>query len=102
MIERIKLYLYWFTRKRGKVYVDYERGSGYYLTEIFDRSLIGTPTIVAMKSGKYGIYRLIDYTMCRDPRDMVESSQWQFIGYKNDKPINECTFKEFINIYAKK
>nr|WP_298672959.1 hypothetical protein [uncultured Prevotella sp.] len=98
-----KEYRYWKYKKNGMKTVDATRGPGYYLNiAYFNHSDKGMKWESPMKSGKTGIYELIDYRRYSDPYDMVESSRWNFIGYKDEKPITECTFDEFMEIYIKR
>lgn len=53
-----------------------------------------------MASGEVGILELVDYRLFRDPNDMIEKSWWNFIGYKDHKPIADCRFHEYLALYA--
>lgn len=53
-----------------------------------------------MESGVTLISKLIDYRAFRDPDDMVEHSTWEIIGFPDTKPILECSFREFKEIYG--
>ena len=106
ILQNWKAYKYWKARKKGKKFRDLDRGAGYYLNTdpayIFcggknpKRQLWETK----MQSGKTGIYELIDYENYRDPSDMIKHSWWNFIGYVGVKPIHECSFEEFLSLYA--
>ncbi len=108
IIKNWKNYKYWKERKKGKKFRDIDRGAGYYIntdpTNSFysGKSPIGQLWETKMGSGKIGIYELIDYENYRDPSDMIKHSWWNFIGYKDCKPIHECRFEEYISLYVKR
>ena len=97
MIKLIKIWFYWLGKKKGKLYNDYERGPGYYLPlgVFMGKDLEHYTWTTKMDSGKVATYQLTHYTTFSDPSDMVEKSQWNFIGYEGEKPIREYTFREF-------
>ena len=97
ILKRLKLYNYWKGKCKGKKYYDYKRGCGYYIGASVLESNIVWET--KMASGKTGIYELVDYTTFDDPKDMINYSYWNFLGYKGEKLIMDCTFKEFLKIY---
>lgn len=92
ILSNWKYYRYWCKIKRGVKTIDYVRGCGYYLLV----GSIGQIEEYEMRSGKMGMYELIDYNTFRDPWDMVEKSYWHFLGYKGEKLIKEMDFKEFL------
>ncbi|RBA36124.1 hypothetical protein [Elizabethkingia anophelis] len=103
ILKNWKRYKYLKAKRKGKKLVSYRRGAGYYLDIWmldFDPSNVIWET--KMRSGKVGVYQLIDYETYRDPDDMIKDSSWKFIGYKGMKPISECTFEEYISIYTNK
>jgi hypothetical protein len=96
-------YKYWKMKKKGKKFNDFERGVGYYLpVGLITAKIIGTVWESEMKSGKTGIYECISYRTCKDPHDMIKTSQWDMIGYKGDVTIKDSTFREFLMIYCGK
>lgn len=101
IIKNWEHYKFWRTRKKGTKTVDYTRGAGYYISAgILFHDPRGKREEHKMQSGKTGIYELIDYTTFSDPHDMIKHSEWMFVGYKGQKPINDCTFTEFLNNYT--
>lgn len=94
------LYRYWHGKKKDKKYCDYSRNCGYffdpYWAFISENPIIWKPK---MQSGKIGIYELVNFTRYQDPNDMIETSSWNLVGYENCKPIKDCNFKEFLEIY---
>jgi hypothetical protein len=98
--KKIKGFHHWKQVKGGKKTYDLKLGAGYYIiTGLLGYNPIGQKKELEMKSGKIGIYELIDYKTFWDPKDMIEKSYWHFIGYKNVKPIKECSFNEFLQLY---
>lgn len=103
ILKNWKRYKYWRKKRKGKKLISYRRGAGYYLDVwMLDFNPSNITWETKMKSGKIGIYQLIDYETYRDPGDMIESSTWNFIGYKGQKPIHECSFEEYISLYTNK
>ena len=102
IFKKIRLYRIWRRRRKGKVFVDFVRGPGYYFTVgLFGYDPKQHPYEWDLKSGKIGIFQLIDYQQFRDPWDMIKESRWMFLGYKGQKAINDCTFQEYLAIYHK-
>lgn len=94
-------YNYWKAKKNGRKFRELNRGAGYYLTiGLFGHNPIGQKWEAEMESGKIGLYELVDYDTYRDPKDMVKNSWWNFLGYKESKLIRDCSFEEFISLYA--
>jgi len=86
----------WKDKVKRKPVCDWIRGCGYYFGGAGSiRHKIGQLEDVNMLSGKVGIYSLLWVKWCNDPKDMVEDSGWQLIGYKGKKPFSEMTFKEY-------
>lgn len=93
-------YRYWRKIQKGKITIDYKRGAGYYIPV---NSLAHTNEWTErfeMESGNVGIYELVDIETYSNPHDMIKESYWHFIGYEGEKPVKECTFREFIDIYV--
>jgi hypothetical protein len=91
ILKNWEAYKYWRARKKGREFMDHDRGCGYYTKYKYWET--------KMESGRIGIYKLIDYEMHMNPGDMIKHAWYMFIGYKSEKPISECTFEEFLNIY---
>lgn len=84
--------------KSGNKQVDYEGSCGYYISK-----WIRLPYFIEAKmiTGHIGIYELLSVKFYRDPKDMVESSTWFFVGYKDCPSIAECKdFEEFKKFYG--
>jgi hypothetical protein len=83
---------------------DLKRGAGYYLfLDFHGNHLIGKDEdfILNSSSGKRQIYRLIDFKRFSNPPDMIKSSDWEFIGYNEEKPIAKIKdAKEAMLIYG--
>lgn len=95
-------YKYWKKRKAGVETRDRSKGPGYYFpTGLIFQNSIGRIEEWKMTSGEIGIHKLVDYRCYDDPPDMIKISHWQFLGYKGVKPINDCTFAEFLKLYCK-
>lgn len=89
---------------RGNPVCDFTKGAGYYLETglIFVNPYVyHTDDEWKMESGKTAIVKLINYKLFHDPDDMVESSEWQFLGYKGEKMIKDMSFAEYVE-FAKK
>lgn len=100
ILKNYKYYKRWKRIKAGAKPIDYERGPGYYFTiGLLGYNPKGKIEETKMQSGKVGIYELVDYELYSDPSDMIKKSFWHFIGYKGIKPIKECTFNEFLELY---
>jgi hypothetical protein len=106
IIKHWSHYRYWRIKSKGIKTKDHDRGVGYYLPHPLVISLGGNTDPVTweteMKSGKTGVYELVSSEFFSDPWDMVKSSKWNLIGYKGVKPIADCSFSEFIDLYVKK
>lgn len=108
ILKNFKAYRYWNQKRKGKKFCEYDRGAGYYMdlsaatSFITGKNPIGTKWETKMKSGKTGIYELVSYKNFGDPNDMIEYSLWNLIGYKGEKEIKDCTFKEFLSLYNRK
>lgn len=97
---RRKCKKYWKGKVRGDKFNDFERGPGYYITTgLLGHNPIGMLWEPEMSTGKVGIFELVSYKKYRDPWDMIECSQWNFLGYKGVKLIRECSFDEFLKFY---
>ncbi len=95
-----KHYKYWDKRKRNVKFHDLHRGAGTYLNVgLFGVNPIGELLESKMKSGKVGIYELVKYETFSDSEDMVKNSWWNFVGYKGIKPVQECNFDEYLELY---
>lgn len=58
---------------------------------------IGTTEIHTMKNGRSGVFEI---TGMRGIDDFgSENITFDFIGYVNEKPIRECSLKEFMQFY---
>lgn len=83
---------------KGNPVVDFEMGVGYYITLGI---LFGDPykdnakKEFKMKSGKRAYAKLLKYKAFHDPDDMVESSEWQFLGYVGEKLLQDMSFEEY-------
>lgn len=95
-----KAYKYWKQRKKNKKILDLDRGSGYYIAS--NCLKIGMTCNQVMESGQIGIFELFDFKTYYDPSDMIKFTYWTFVGYQDVKPIRECSFEEFLNLYASK
>jgi hypothetical protein len=52
-----------------------------------------------MQSGKTGIYKCLDlYGL---DSHSSKNIKFDFVGYKGEKKIRDCTFEEYLNIYVK-
>lgn len=55
-----------------------------------------------MKSGKTGIYKIVEIKRCdndvlfADPTGILEYVKFEFIGYEGEKPLREMSFNEFL------
>jgi hypothetical protein len=92
MLKIIRLWLYWNKKRKGLLFCDHIAGPGFYRVNSIKE--------LEMKSGRIGLYRCKEYKLYRDPEDMIEFSQWDFIGYKGLKKIKDCNFHEFLKIYC--
>lgn len=101
ILKNWKGYKYWKAKKNGKKFKECNRGADYYIpTGLLGYNPIGQKWETQMQSGKVGLYELVDYETYSDPYDMIKNSYWNFIGYKGIKPIHECSFEEFLSLYA--
>lgn len=103
ILKNWKLYNHWKSITKGKKPVNETRGAGYYISVgIIGVNPIGKTEIWDMQSGRKAIFELVNYECFSDPSDMIRKSWWHFIGYAEEKPIKDCTFREAIEIYYKK
>ena len=72
---------------------------GYYEVVLDDYKIIGLIKEMETKSGKIGLFELLDFQVYSDPFDMVKESQWHFVGYKGQKAIKDCSFREAMQLY---
>lgn len=92
----------WRKIKNGVKTVDLKRGAGYYFPVLLFHNPIGMIEEMKMESGKIGLFELLSFKSYQDPWDMIEESYWHFIGYKGEKLIKDCSFREALEIYCKK
>ncbi|ALA07661.1 hypothetical protein BC01_077 [Bacillus phage BC01] len=97
-LKNWKKYRIWRDRTTSKKFHDFKRGSGFYLHKFgyTGKNIWETE----MRSGKVGIFQLVDCRFYSDPDDMVEYAWYQFLGYKGEKPVVSCTFEEFMELYS--
>lgn len=90
MFKKLKLRRYWKKRVKGKRFVDWEKGPGYYIDKMF----IKRPYTehVPLQSGRTGIYELVDADFYGNPGDMVKRSTWCFLGYKDQAAYRRLLF----------
>lgn len=97
IIRNWEAYKSWKAIRRGEKPVNMKRGVGYYFpTGLLFVKNIGRIDEIKMQSGRTAIAELIDYTLFRDPDDMIKSSLWHMSGYKGEKPFREMTFEEYL------
>lgn len=105
VIKRLRAWKEYKTRVINKKPVcDHKMGVGYYFaTRVFGLDPYKQNSCKEMKmvSGKTGYYKLIKYELFSDPDDMIKFSEWQFLGYKNEKLIEDMSFPEFIEFFVK-
>ncbi len=100
IVKNYKIWKHWRRIKKGVETRDFKRGCGYYIpVGLLGYNPIGKVEELEMKSGKIGLYKLVDYKTFRDPWDMVKESWWHFIGYKGHKAIKDCSFSEALSLY---
>ena len=100
VLRNFKRWKHWRKVQKGVKTKDFKRGCGYYITVGFlGYNPIGEIQELKMKSGKIGLYELVDYKTFQDPDDMIDESWWHFIGYKEQKAIKDCSFNEFLALY---
>lgn len=92
------MYRIWRKRTTSQKFYDFDRGAGYYLHKYGYTAKQIWET--EMRSGKIGIFQLVDCRFYSDPDDMVEYAWYQFLGYKGVKPVISCTFEEFMELYG--
>lgn len=111
-LSNLKEWRHWRKVKRGLKPPDFSMGPGYFpyiptpAARFYSHMAgdpITKPTIVEMnmRSGRKAVCELIEVRFYRDPSDMVEWSTWSIINYIGHKPMAECSFREFIDIYTK-
>jgi hypothetical protein len=79
-------------RKSGKVFRDIRKGEGFYISRMFNQR--EREHIFSFKSKK-GRFKLIDYAFKNDPTDMIDWSEWQFLGFEGEKSINDMNIDEY-------
>ena len=99
-IEIVKFLIGHYKRRNGCDIVDRIEGVGYYLTlgVIGCSPKYGDIKEWKMESGKTMTVKLLSYEACSDPYDMVKSSRWQYLGYKNEKLASEMSYKEALEM----
>ncbi len=106
ILKNLKHYLKWLQIKYDFKTIKYEKGLGFYIVEGLGRNPYKIYRSKKIRINKnihgsdFAIFDLVDYNMAKDPRDMVKYSIWTLIKYENTKPIKECSFEEYISIYA--
>jgi len=86
-------YLKYYNKKMKGDYVDHFISfSDFYYPED-----IGTTERCEMKSGRIGIYKVIDVYGIDDFGS--KNIKRDFLGYKGMKLIRECTLEEFMDLY---
>lgn len=95
-MKKVKLYFFWLKKKFGIQTVDYEKRCGYFLP-----SHVRKGQLVRLESnnGKKLLYRIVEIEFYRDPWDMIKSCKFSLVGMDGNKPIKDCTFREFLKIY---
>src|SRR3990167_5341967 len=102
ILRHWRMYRYWKAKVRGDKVDDWRRGPGYYIVfGLFGHDPYKKIWKTRMESGKVGIYNLARYDTYNDPPDMIRVSWWNFVGYEGFKPIHECGFYEFIDLYGR-
>ncbi len=91
-----RTYKGWKARVRGDAICDYRKDCGYYFSVGYGHDSRGRIETWDMTSGRKGKFKLIDYRLFSDPGDMIKESQWQFLGYENDKELSEMSFEEYL------
>lgn len=89
-------YEHWKYIHSGKETLDLTRSWKGFLTESFGSDLRGTIKNFPFKR-KIGVFKLLDYETNKDHD--VTKTHWHLLQFENEKPIKECTFKEFLDIY---
>lgn len=102
IIKHFKIWRYWRKVKRGVKTIDQKMGVGYYFMARPGCGSIGLIKEFETNSGRIGLYELIYYETFSDPWDMIKYSLWHLIGYKGQKAIKDCTFRELLEIYFHK
>lgn len=103
ILKNWRLYNHWKGITKGNKPINETKGAGYYIiVGLLGHNPIGKIEIWDMTSGKQGIFELVNYECFSDPSDMIKNSWWHFVGYKNEKPIKDCTFREATEIYYQK
>ena len=95
----IKSYWYWLRKRKGIQFKDFKRGCGFYVPSGVFRAKVNRHMEIHSQQNKVRIFYMFSYKMCLDPNDMVEHAYYDFIGYKGEKSIRDCTFNEYMNIY---
>lgn len=99
-MKKIRTIIQWYKRRKGQPIVDYRKGCGYYITVgLLGYNPIGKTEEWKMESGKTMIVKLLDYERFSDPWDMIKESEWQYIGFKGEKPFAELTLREYLKIF---
>ncbi len=97
ILFNLRAYYEWKARVRGDERRDHHKGCGYYFpTCIVGHDARGLIETWDMQSGRKAKFKLIDYRLCSDPRDMIKESSWQFRGYEGDKELGEMNFDEYL------
>jgi hypothetical protein len=96
LLKYIRLKRSYNKRKKEEYSCDYIMGAGYY-----DIPIKNGIKEFEMKSGKIGIYKLLDCDNYHDPSDMIKKSYWQFLGYKGEKLFTEMTFQDYLDFREK-
>jgi len=103
IIKNWKDYKSWREIIKGKKPINMKRGVGYYFpVGLLGATIKGRIDEVKMESGRVAIAELIDYSLFRDPSDMIEKSYWHVSGYKGEKLFKDMTFTEYLKSTTKK
>ncbi|MFV0501738.1 MAG: hypothetical protein ACK5MH_09140 [Bacteroidales bacterium] len=94
MNNQSEAYQYW-RKKTTEEVRDFRLEAGFYNCS-YDK---GNIIELEMQSAKIGIYKVIEKIDFFDPPDMTKYIYLEFLGYKGIKPIKECTYKEYKELY---
>jgi len=98
--NKFQLWRKWKRIKAGKPIIDLTRTAGYFFpVGLITYNPLEKPHLIKMTSGKLMRAKLLNYKLYRDPDDMIEEANYQYIGYQDEKAFADMTWEEYHAFY---
>lgn len=101
MCYSIRLYFYWKKKKKGINLID-KQTIAPRLCIYFSPDFVNIGEYAKKKecNNKVGVYKYFELSN-KHNANKYNMHLWDFIGFVNEKPIKDCTYREFKKIYGK-